>query len=93
MTTDTLAQQPPPQAPMPLPPGIQGLLANWVSIGLGVLVVACAVFMAWAFVEISHAKEVGREPKQGAERVLVIAVVLLLASSVGAVVSLIYTPV
>lgn len=89
----TLAQQPPPQAPLPLPPGIQGLLANWVSIGLGFLVVASVVFMGWALVEISHAKEMGREPKQGAERILVIAVVLLLSSSIGAVVSLIYTPV
>ena len=88
-----LAQQPPPASPQPLPPGIQGLLSNWISIGLAFVVVACVVFMAWAFVEISHAREMGREPKQGVERLLVIAVVLLLVSSVGAVVSLIYTPI
>lgn len=93
MTTHTLAQQPPPQEPLPLPPVIQGLLANWVSIGLGVLIVACVVFMGWAFAEISQAREMGREPKHDAERVLVIAVVLLLASSIGGVVSLIYTPI
>lgn len=93
MTTHTLAQAPPPSSPQPLPADIQGLLANWISIGLGFLIVACVVFMGWALVEISQAKEMGRDPKQGAERVLVIAVVLMLASSVGAVVSLIYTPV
>lgn len=93
MTTYTLAQQPPPDAPLPLPDGIQGLLGHWVSIGLGVLVVACVVFMGWALVEMSQAREMGREPKHDAERVLVIAVVLLLASSVGGVVSLVYTPI
>ena len=31
MTVSTLAQQPPPTQPQPLPAPIQGLLANWVS--------------------------------------------------------------
>lgn len=90
---DTLAQQPPPTSPQPLPAPIHGLLSNWISIGLAFVVVTCVVFMAWAFVEISNAREMGREPKQGVERLLVLAVVVLLVSSVGAVVSLIYTPI
>ena len=93
MPVSALAQQPPPTQPQPLPAPIQGLLANWVSIGMAFVAVASVVFMAWAFVEISQAREVGREPKQGVERVLVIAFVLMLVSSIGAVVSLIYTPI
>ncbi|MBB1049758.1 hypothetical protein BFG51_03780 [Dietzia alimentaria] len=93
MTAHTLAQSPPPASPQPLPTEIQGLLANWISIGLGFVAVASVVFMGWALVEISQAREVGREPKQGVERLLVIAVVLMFASSIGAVVSLIYTPI
>jgi len=72
---------------------MQGLFANWVSIALGFLVVASVVFLGWTFVELSNAREMGREPKQGVERLLVIAVVLVFASSIGAVVSLIYTPI
>ncbi|RBA36807.1 hypothetical protein DQ226_08445 [Dietzia maris] len=72
---------------------MQGLFANWISIGLAFVVVTSVVFLGWTFAEISNAREMGREPKQGVERLLVIAVVLVLGSSIGMVVSLIYTPV
>ncbi|MCT2028625.1 hypothetical protein M3D00_00390 [Dietzia cinnamea] len=93
MTFRLLAQQPPPTSPIPLPPVMQGLFANWISIGLAFVVVTSVVFLGWTFAEISNAREMGREPKQGVERLLVIAVVLVLGSSIGMVVSLIYTPV
>ena len=44
MTALTLAQSPPPASPQPLPTEIQGLLANWISIGLGFVAVASVVF-------------------------------------------------
>lgn len=88
----TLAQEGPPTQPIPLSTEIQGLLNNWLSMALAFVAVGCVVFMAWAFMEISRAKQMGEDPHHHADRILVIAAVLMVASSIGGVVSLIYVP-
>lgn len=93
MTTTLYSQQPPPQQPQQLPDEVTGQLSLWIAAGLGILAVTCVVFLGWAFAEMSNARAAGREPHQLVDRLFTLAVVLMLASSIGGVVSLIYTPI
>ena len=92
MLVELLAQKPPPTAPQPLPEPVQGLLSNWVSIALAFMAVTAFVFFVLALAELASARQHGTDPPQTVDRILTLGAIVCIASSIGAAVSLIYTP-